>query len=173
LTYTRLITLSACFLCASCATQQRLAPRFVAPSTAPIAKAQAAIAQRQVETQQHIQKAQEIVKTLTITLPADKLKVDALTEELNSAQASNDQLRTENDSLKGANEQLTTQILGQTQQANQLATDYDKCGAEKVQLAESRHGWVKRFWIASGLLLLAGLWIFKKPLLMMAGGMGI
>ena len=142
-----------CFTLAGCATApQRAAPRFVAPSTAPVAKAQAAIAQKQIETKQHIEKAQEIVKTLTITLPEDKLKVDALTAELNSAQSSNDELRTENDSLKGANDQLTTQIGQQTQQSNQLANAYDQCGADKTLLQLSRHKYVKLAWLFGGIL---------------------
>jgi hypothetical protein len=151
--------LAASLLFASCASQQHIAPRFVQPSTAPIQKAQAV-------THTNIQKAQEIVKTLTITLPPDQTKIDALSQALNDAQTSNDQ-------IEGARAALETQLKSQTDTANTLASNYDKAGAQIVGLQESRHGWVKRFWMASGLLLLAGLWIFKKPILAMVGGMGI
>ena len=145
------------------------APHFIAPSTAPIAKAQKAIAVQQVATRQHIQKAQEIVKTLNLTLPADKLKVDALTQELNEAQASNDQLKTDNDNLLTDNTTLTNQIAQQTGACNAVAQNYDKQVIETQKAEASRHGWVKRFWIATGLLTVAGIWIFKGPLLALTG----
>src|SRR5882724_4539565 len=113
MTYTGLIALGALCLC-SCATQQHMAPRFVQPSTAPIQKAQAA-------THVSIQKAQEIVKTLTITLPPDQTKIDALSQALNDAQTSNDQ-------IEGARAALETQLKQQTDTANTLASNYDKAG---------------------------------------------
>ncbi len=152
-----------------CATAPRIAPHFIAPSTAPISQAQQKIAVHQVATQQHIQKAEEIVKTLTLTLPADKLKVDALTQELAEAQTSNDQLKTDNDNLAIANTDLTKYVNDQATACNAVADNYDK-QVIKTQAAEaSRHGWVKRFWIATVAAAAAGLWIFKKPLLLLAG----
>jgi hypothetical protein len=38
---------------------------------------------------------------------------------------------------------------------------------------ESRHKYVKFMWYSIALNVAAGLWIFKRPLLMMAGGIGI
>jgi FtsZ-binding cell division protein ZapB len=147
-----LLIVLAAFAVSSCATAQHVAPRFVAPSTAPIAKAQVAISKRQVETAQHIQKAEEIVRTLTIRLPEDKIKIDALTTELMDAQTSNDQLRTENDSLKGANDSLTAQIGTQTAQANQLSDNYNKAQLQIISLEASRHKYVKAAWLFGGIL---------------------
>jgi septal ring factor EnvC (AmiA/AmiB activator) len=160
---------TAILLFTGCATAPRPAPHFIAPSTVPISQAQQKIAVQQVATQQHIQKAEEIVKTLTLTLPADKLKVDALTQELTEAQTSNDQLKTDNDNLETANTDLTKYVTDQATACNAVADNYDKQVIKTQAVEASRHGWVKRFWIATALCVAAGIWIFKKPLLLMAG----
>ncbi len=147
----------------------RVAPHFIAPSTVPIAQAQQKISAQQVATQQHIQKAEEIVKTLTLTLPADKLKVDALSQELSEAQTSNDDLKIANDNLARANTDLTKYVDDQAAACNTVADNYDKQVIKTQAVEASRHGWVKRFWIAAAICVAAGLWIFKKPLLLLAG----
>jgi hypothetical protein len=153
----------------SCATAPSTAPHFVAPSTAPIVQAQQKIAVQQVATQQHIQKAEDIVKTLTLTLPEDKQKVDALTAELEAAQASNDELKTYNDNLQVQATDLKDELDKQTAACNAVAQNYDKQIIANTALQASRHGWVKRFWIATALAAAAGLWIFKGPLLALTG----
>ena len=150
-----LFSAASLMLC-SCASTQHIAPRFTAPSTTTIQKAH-------VEAESHVAKAKEIVKTLTISDPADQAKVDALTQELDETQ---DALA----AAEGARDSLDTQLNTQTKQANVLADNYDKAGAQITSLQQSRHGWVKRFWIAAGLLAAAGIWIFRKPLMMAAGG---
>ena len=165
----RLASVIAALFLAGCATAPQPAPHFIAPSTAPIVQAQKKIAVQQVATQQHIQKAQDIVKTLTLTLPADKLKVDALTQELNEAQASNDELKTYNDNLQVQATDLKNELDKQTSACNTVAQNYDKQVIENTALQASRHGWVKRFWVASAIAAALGLWTFKGPLLALTG----
>jgi uncharacterized lipoprotein YmbA len=165
----RLASVIAALFMAGCATAPPPAPHFIAPSTAPVVEAQKKIAVSQVATAQHIQKAEEIVKTLTLTLPEDKTKVDALTAELEAAQASNDQLKTDNDNLQTYAGQLKNDIDQQTAACNTVSQNYDKEVVANSALQVSRHGWVKRFWIAAGLCLAAGIWIFKGPLLALTG----
>jgi septal ring factor EnvC (AmiA/AmiB activator) len=148
-----------------CASTPRPAPHFIAPSTVPIAQAQQKIAVQQATTHQHIQKAEEIVKTLTLTLPADKLKVDALTRELSEAQTSNDQLKTDNDDLAKANTDLTKYVDDQAAACNTVADNYDKQVIKTQAVEVSRHAWVKRFWIATVAAAVSAAWIFRGPLM--------
>ncbi len=147
------------FLLVGCASAPHVAPRFDKPSTVPIRQAQRAASD-------HVAKAKDITRTLTIRVPEDQVKVDALTKELDETQAALQQ-------VEGARAALDTQLEAQTNRANQLATDYDKSSAQITSLHESRHHWVKLFWYAFGALTLALVWIFKKPLMMFAGGIGI
>ena len=165
----RLSSVIAALFLVGCATAPAPAPHFIAPSTAPIVQAQQKIATQQVATGQHIQKAEAIVKTLTLSDPADKVKVDSLTQELESAQASNDQLKTYNDNLQVQATDLKDELDKQTAACNTVAQNYDKQVVANTALQASRHGWVKRFWLAAGAATLAGLWIFKGPLLALTG----
>ncbi len=165
----RLASVIAALLLAGCATAPPPAPHFVAPSTAPIVESQHKISVQQVATKEHLQKAQDIAKTLNLTLPADKLKVDALTAELEAAQASNDQLKTDNDNLSTYTGRLKDELDQQTAACNTVSENYSKEIVANKTLQESRHGWVKRFWIAAAIAGAAGLWIFKGPLLALTG----
>lgn len=163
-----LALLSALYL-VGCATAPSVAPRFVQPSTAPLQAAHKAIVTANTETKAHIDKAQVIVRTLHLALPEDQLKIDALSKELdmasNAVSVSNEKAA----QAEGARDALDVQLRGTTALANQLATAYDKQGATITGLKQSRHGWVKRFWIATAIAGLAAVWIFKKPLLMLTG----
>lgn len=133
-----------------CASPPAVAPRFSAPSTAPIARAQAQIAQKQQETKGHIQKAEQIVRTLTIHDPQDKVKIDALSAVLDEANASNDDLKLENDSLKTDNDTLTAQLTTETQNANKLAADYDTLHAQNDK-AQAVVKQVNKLWGLGGI----------------------
>lgn len=139
----------------SCATAPRVAPRFVQPSTAPIQRATAA-------TKKHIESAKVIVREVEKECPDAAPQIVALNADLDGAL---NELQTS----EGARVQLETQLSAQTQQANTLADNYDKAGAQITSLRESRHGWVKWFWYsaAANIALLA--WIFKGPLLRLIG----
>jgi FtsZ-binding cell division protein ZapB len=165
----RLASVIAALFMVGCATQPATVSHFIAPSTVPISQSQSKIAVQQVATETHIKKAEAIVKTLTLTLPEDKTKVDALTAELEAAQASNDELKTYNDNLQVQATDLTNELNKQTAACNTVAQNYDKQVVQNTALQASRHGWVKRFWIAAGLCLAAGIWIFKGPLLALTG----
>ncbi len=165
----RLSSVIAALFLVGCATAPAPAPHFIAPSTAPIVQAQQKIAVQQVATKEHLQKAQDIAKTLTLSLPADKLKLDALTAELEAAQVSNDELKTYNDNLQVQATDLKDELDKQTAACNTVAQNYDKQVVANTALQASRHSWVKRFWIASALAAAAGIWIFKGPLLALTG----
>jgi hypothetical protein len=156
---------------AGCATAPQMAPRFVQPSTAPIQASVKAIREANASTKAHITQATVIVRTIHLSLPEDQLKIDALTAELDAASNAVAVSSEKAAEAEGARDALDVQLRGTTELANKLADAYDKQGATITSLRESRHSWVKRFWIASGIALAAGLWIFRKPLLMVAGGL--
>lgn len=143
-------------LLTGCASAPHNAPRFTEPSTAPIRKA-IATAKSKVESAKQ--------KTVVIgeECPQAKAMVYALTQDLDGATA-------ELSTAEGARDQLQAELTREIKQANELANDYDKAGAQITLLKESRHGWVKRFWMASAALLVCGIWIFRRPLLAMLGG---
>lgn len=72
---------------------------------------------------------------------------------------------------------LLTQQLLDASTANKIAElkliDYDKKAAKReaqfAKLEESRHRWVKFSWLSGGTALAALIWIFRKPLLLLAG----
>ena len=164
----RLIAILAACLCASCATAPRVAPRFTQPSTTTITAQHKAIKEANASARQHI----EAAKTLTLQIhdPADQKAIDELSAQLDAADAAVAQSDARADAAEAALAQLDTQLKDETTICNQTADAYDKAAVVITGLQESRHGWVKRFWIASALLVAAGIWIFHKPLLMMAGG---
>lgn len=140
---------------ASCSSVPRVAPRFVQPSTTPIAVAHKA-------TQKHIEDAKVIVREIEKDCPDAKPQVAALTADLDGALS---ELATS----EGARVQLETQLKSQTQSCNDLADNYDKAATQIETLKQSRHHWVKLFWYSTIGLVLAAAWIFHKPLLMAAG----
>jgi hypothetical protein len=110
----------------------------------------------------HVAKAKEIVKTLTITLPADKEKIDALSQELDQTQ----------DALQRAEGLVTAkqqEADKQTSLANQEAQAHAKAEVEIGTLKISRHRYVKLL-LWSALLNVAAIgWItmpiWKKALI--------
>lgn len=74
---------------------------------------------------------------------------------------------------EGARTQLDTQLKDTTDKANALARNFNTSQVQILALKDSRHSWVKRFWEAAGLLVLSAAWIFKRPLMLMAGGIGV
>lgn len=145
----------ALLLFSGCATAPRKAPRFDQPSTVEIRKAIAL-------ARTHIQHAKTVVAAVSIACPDQKPQIDAISSDLDGALS---ELQTS----EGARAQLDIQLTQQTDRANQLADDYDKSGATITSLQQSRHGWVKRFWMVTGALTLAAAWIFRKPLLALTG----
>lgn len=149
-----LIALGFC----SCATTHT-APRFDKPSTQTIAKAtKKAIG--------HVQSAQGKLDELQKSHQELKLQIASIKVDLDSA-------LTDLNTSEGARKQLETQLKDQTAKANALADSYDKAGVQITSLKASRHRWVKYFMYSSGLLALAGVWIFRKPLLLLASGFGV
>lgn len=119
------------------------------PDTAPIRKAIAVTESKQASVGQKIQKAQKTVTLISNDCPGAKAEIDSLSSDLMEAYADNKDAEFSIQTLKGANQQLEGELTQQIAQANQMAKDCDKCQMDKQALAESRHGWVKRFWIAT------------------------
>lgn len=145
-----------------CASTPRTAPRFTVPDTAPIRKAIAVTAEKQASVGQKIQKAQQTVALISNDCPGAKAEIDLLSTDLMDAYADNKEAEFSIQLLKGANQQLEGELKGQVEQANQMAKDCDKCQVDKQALAESRHAWVKRFWIAA-LVAAGALVLIIKP----------
>ena len=153
------ILLSIAMALCACSTVPRVAPRFDTPSTKPIQ-------QSTTKAVSHVQAAQQKAKVIEAAEkdPAIKLQIDSLQVDLGNA-------LTELNTSKGEIAQLDTQLQQQTTKANSLADSFDRSSAQLTSLAASRHRWVKYFWYSTGLLALAGVWIFRKPLLMLASGL--
>ena len=139
----------AFLILSSCSSVPRTAPRFTVPDTAPIKKAIAVTQSKQASVGQKIQKAQQTITLIANDCPGAKAEIDLLSSDLMEAYADNKEAEMSIMVLKGANEQLEGELTQQVQQANQMAKDCDKCQVDKQALAESRHSWVKRFWIAA------------------------
>lgn len=151
-----LLALAAMALCA-CSTVPRVAPRFDRPSTQPIQKAhKAAIG--------HVQSAQQKLDTLEKSHEELKLQIDSIKVDLSNA-------LTDLNTSEGARLALDDQLEVQTTKANHLADDYDTASAALTSMKASRHRWVTYFWYSSGLLALALLWVFRKPLLLLIAGL--
>ncbi len=160
---------AAIFLVGCASTQ--MAPQFRAPSTVPIQQAHEKVQKAQKETKSHITKAQEIVRTIHLSLPEDQTKIDALTNELTEAQTS---LSTAEQALaesEGARASLTEQVGQLTKDCNTVATNYNKVKPELVSVTHKYH---RDKFILTGLLAAAGGFIAwkLKPLLALAGPYG-
>lgn len=141
----------------SCASAPHAAPRFVAPTTIALAVAHKA-------AQTHIAAAQDkAVELANVVPPEFKLRIQSLETDL--ASASSDIAASE-----GARQQLDAQLAQESQRANTLADNYDKSNAQIVDLQVSRHRYIKLLWGAVLLVIIEGVWIFRRPLLMIAGG---
>lgn len=151
------ITLLFALLLCSCATSQHIAPRFDQPTTAVIADANKKAVQH---IQQATQQATQIEKQFPLAAPM----VFALSRSLDDA-------RNELGVSEGARIQLQSQLKTQTDKANDLARNYDNSALSITALKTSRHRWVNYFWMSTGLLTAALVWIFRKPLLLLATGL--
>jgi len=106
----------------------------------------------------HVAKAKEIVKTLTITLPADKEKIDALSSEL-------DQVQDALQRAEGAVAAKQQEADKQTTLANQEAKAHAQAEVTIGTLKVSRHRYVKwlMYSLAANLALVAwatkGIWM--------------
>lgn len=138
-------------LLSGCAGAPRTAPRFVAASTQPIARATAV-------AKTHVEHARVILKEIQVESPQSRAQINAVSKDLDGALS-------ELNTSEGARIQLQTQLEQQVTQANQMAADCDKKTVENLQLKESRHGWVKWFWYSAALNIAALAWIFRKPLM--------
>lgn len=157
--------------------------QFSQPSTLPIQKAHTVIhEQNSIITTQHkeAQKqltttAQDLDKILDacpqakVIIAEAQFSVAKAQEAVAAAETARDISDNARAQAEGAREQLDHQLKDQTDNANAVARDYESSKVQINSLKEARHSWVKRFWIAAGIATLAGLWIFKKPLLLMIG----
>lgn len=151
----KFLPIMAAALMTACASTHT-APRFVLPDLTPVA-----VAHEKAEN--HIESARDKAKQLEADVaPALKLQVASLELDLDNA------LRDLSTS-KGSLDQLEVQLEQQTAQANKLAASYDKASAEITALKDSRHFYVKLLIAVCGLELLSLGWIFRKPLLLLAG----
>lgn len=148
------ISLAACaFAFASCASAPQLAPKFVAPSVAPVEQAVTRV-------EQHVQGAQgAATKLASATTEPCKTKewqdaYTSLTQELNDSYLATQSSKAELEAYK-------TQVETQTASCNNVATAYNKIVPQLIAVEASRHGWVKRFWIAAGVSLLLAAWVTK------------
>lgn len=124
--------------------------RFIAPSTEPIAAAHRAAVK-------HIESAEEKVKIIEVECPAAKAVITALSADLSGAKA---ELRTsEDERIK-----LAGQYDKQLGIANWYADAYTNDQKEIATLKQSRHDWVKRFWMAGIIAGAMAAWILRKPL---------
>lgn len=134
-----------------CASAPPPPPRFVAPSTEPIARAHAAATK-------HLEAAAEKIKIIETECPGSKATIAALTTDL--AGAKSELVTSENERVKLDTENKKIAAVG-----NWYADAYTAEQKQISELKQSRHGWVKRFWLASAILTAAGAWILRRPLM--------
>ena len=154
-----LVALAIGLLSSSCASTKPASVTFVAPSVAPLKQAVSS-------SEQRIRGAADAAK-----------KLDAACEQKSAGWAdAYGQLNTElTNAYAGlATAQDLADELGQravtlAEQANQVAKQRDSLFANSERLEASRHGWVKRFWWATGVATALGVWTLRKPLMMVAG----
>jgi len=150
-------SLAAAICLCACATQH-VAPRFQTPSTQVVSQSQKKVASNVASAKTKAKQIEQQEKD-----PQLKIQIQSLQVDLDNALG-------ELNTSSGALSQLQVQLDQQTKTANTLADNYDKAGAQITSLKVSRHRWVTYFWYSTGLLALAGVWIFRKPLLMLAAG---
>jgi len=148
-------------LTAGCATQ-RVQPHFQAPSVAPVKQAVTTVEQR-------LQGAQKAAAALDKECAAKsagwQAAYDLLQKELSDAYLATQIAKERIDALDALNQELVGL-------ANQVADDRDKQAAKSQAEHERGNKWLKLFLYASGLLVAAGAWILRKPL-MLAAGIGL
>jgi hypothetical protein len=164
----KLWLLFPCALLCSCATRSPSVP-FVQPSTTPIKQAHAIIQKEHLAAKQHIAVTANDLNQILDACPQAKAIIAQAQFNLSEARDSVDAAEAARAQAEGARDQLDLQLKDQTDTCNAVARDYESSKVQINSLNESRHGWVKRFWIVSGLLVAAGIWIFKGPLLALTG----
>ena len=143
----------------ACASTKPAPVTFVAPSVAPVKQAVTRV-------EQHVKGATDAAK---------KLEAECATKSAGWASAYetlNTELANAYAGLASAQDMADTlqrQANDFAQQANQVAAQRDAYYAKLDSLEASRHGWVKRFWLASGIAAALGLWTFRKPLMLLVG----
>lgn len=152
-----ILLLSIAMALCACSTVPRVAPRFDAISTKPVAEST-------TKAVTHVKAAQQKAKVIEAQEKDPQLKIQIASLQVDLSNA-----LSELDTSKGALTQIQTQLDQQTAKANNLADSYDKSQVQIKSIADSRHRWVKFFWYAGGLAVLEGLWIFRTPLLMLSG----
>lgn len=149
---------------ASCAST-RPAPVFQAPSLAPVEQAVTRV-------EQHVSGAKDAAKKLAeATAEAnrkDKAWQDAYNQLTQEQDAAWLQIQSLKDELKGKQQEIDDL----TSHANQVVDNYNKLIPQVESLRESRHAWVKKFWIAAGAALLLAAWTTKRLWLPLVAGMG-
>ena len=156
-----IIALAAVCLC-SCTTT-RTAPRFTQPSTQPIRQG---VQNAKTHVQSAKKQAQELEKVAERDCPELKLQIIDLESSLDTALS-------DLSTAEGARTQLDAQLQDQTTKANKLADSYDK--SQLTIKAKDAAIWKRnRIILALGGLLLASVaWIFRKPLFLLIGGLGV
>lgn len=154
-----LLAASVGLLATGCASTRPAPVHFVAPSVAPVKQAVTRV-------EQHVKGATDAAAKLAQECETKSAGwADAYNElqsRLNSAEAG---LASINDLA----DSWHNEAVRQATQANITAQQRDQYAAKVDSIAASRHGWVKRFWYATGLAIALGLWTFRKPLLLAVG----
>jgi len=73
---------------------------------------------------------------------------------------------------KSLSDAQTVEIPALKKAISDQATELAASQAKVIAVEASRHKYVKFMWYSIGLNVLAGLWIFKKPIMMALGGLG-
>lgn len=137
----------------------RPAPVFSATSLAPVKQAVQ-------QTEAHVKSAQGAAARLDAECKEKSANWAAAWDDLkNELDAAYVSAQIANESVDAKQLEVNTA----NDAANKVASDYNKLLPQVDAVKASRHGWVKRFWIASSLLAVAGIWIFKRPLLALTG----
>jgi len=162
---------SLTFFCALCWSCSSLPPSavFVQPSTVPIKTAHAVIQKEHTIAKAQIAATADDLDKILDACPAAKAIIAQAQFDLSKARDAVDAADAATAQAEGARDSLDTQLKQQTDSCNAVARNYETSKVQISTLETSRHTWVKRFWIASGLLVAAGIWIFKGPLLALTG----
>lgn len=172
LTYFALIALTALVL-PGCATRLQTAPTFDQPSTTAIRTSLTVVHASHVKAQEAVKTTAHDLDTILDACPQAKAIIVQAQLALTQASTAVADAEAATAQAEGARDQLDTQLKQTTDKANALARNFLQSQSQITALQQSRHSWVKRFWMAAGMLTLAAVWIFRKPIMLMAGGIGI
>lgn len=112
--------------------------------------------------EQHVSGAQGVAKKLADECAKKNAgwqsAYDQLMQELTNAQLA---AQAAQDELKNKQTEIVSVVDSANKNIAAVAKDRDAARAEIAPLKASRHGWVKRFWMASGVVVLLGAWVTK------------